>query len=569
MWVSRRCACINDYSFLYDLSQERFILSLFLICIISETLYFISRDWIRTHFISTEFFFRLHISFFSFFRFIMPKAATAPASSVVDVDLEYESQERVSRKRKRTATAVSSVNTPQRAALSHSGLIAAVSEEHDGIEIALQPVETFSADAPGTPDPATQEDGTACTAPLRTPFDSGVASPRSLKYFDHRAAEADVTLKASEVLSYLRDSFSRTGDFRHSDREKEWLYDSMLELSAHAVDLCRRDERRSGAAISVTGSAAIIGDLHGDFEDLLFLMERLTVMGELRLTPHSLIFLGDFVDRGRWGVEVCAFVIAVMCSAPTKVVLLRGNHDDPSVNSAVSDYAQASFRYQCALFSGRCQKKGDILHVACNKLFRVLPMACVLDRRIFCAHGGIPRYLGGHDDRLAVLSDAAFPEFPIVYPGQCDPRSGTLREKQMLYAWDLMWSDPVEETLDAAESLPAKTVGGSEEERERVAAQQENGFGSNVRGGKTLTYSSTALKAFLDRHGFDCLVRGHQERQAGVRLSHNGRLLTVFSTSGYCNHSNNAGAAIYHADTRTFHYISKSLPKEHPATAET
>ena len=364
-----------------------------------------------------------------------------------------------------------------------------------------------------------------------------------------------VAALAGEVTQYLTGTFD--GAFDHTAERRTWLRLAMLDLAKAAVALNRGDPRRRGAVVELAGSHCMLGDIHGDFEDLSFFMSHLTLMDDVRLSPHGFLFLGDYVDRGRWGVEVTAYVLALRCLAPEKVTMLRGNHDDPSVNGAVSDYAQQSFRYQCALFANRSKKDGDDLHVACNKAFKSFPLAAIVDRRLFCSHGGIPRHRGGPDDRLATLMDPAFPEIPVVHPRHLDPLTATPAQKQMLYAWDLMWADPdPARSASCAVDDDADAAAASDDEEQ---ADLQHGFGPNVRGGSTVSYSARALRTFLRSGGLECLVRGHQECLSGVQVSQGGQLLTVFSTSGYCNHTNSAGAAVYHAMDRTLHYVTKRI----------
>lgn len=76
---------------------------------------------------------------------------------------------------------------------------------------------------------------------------------------------------------------------------------------------------------AMAGRTFAVGDIHGDIEAL---------RGTLGLLPtldagDTVVFLGDYVDRGPSSRQVVEFVrVEFPRSTPAKVVALRGNHED-------------------------------------------------------------------------------------------------------------------------------------------------------------------------------------------------------------------------------------------------
>lgn len=67
-----------------------------------------------------------------------------------------------------------------------------------------------------------------------------------------------------------------------------------------------------------------IGDLHGDLEALRALVAKLPPIAE----EDTIVFLGDYVDRGPCSREVVELVRALDRDVRCQVVCLRGNHED-------------------------------------------------------------------------------------------------------------------------------------------------------------------------------------------------------------------------------------------------
>ena len=75
----------------------------------------------------------------------------------------------------------------------------------------------------------------------------------------------------------------------------------------------------------------VFGDFHGNIQDLLAFSRILWPLG-MHLTPGSFLFLGDYVDRGAYSIEVLTYLFAQKIMLPDKVFLLRGNHELRAVN---------------------------------------------------------------------------------------------------------------------------------------------------------------------------------------------------------------------------------------------
>jgi serine/threonine protein phosphatase 1 len=67
-----------------------------------------------------------------------------------------------------------------------------------------------------------------------------------------------------------------------------------------------------------------IGDIHGDLDGLETVLRRLP---ELQPTD-TIVFVGDYLDRGPSSAQVVARVRKLQADGPARVVALRGNHED-------------------------------------------------------------------------------------------------------------------------------------------------------------------------------------------------------------------------------------------------
>ncbi|KEG08353.1 serine/threonine protein phosphatase [Trypanosoma grayi] len=357
------------------------------------------------------------------------------------------------------------------------------------------------------------------------------------QFLDGYSVMSPLSSYGNAIYHYIVKNFAVRNGCRHNPSDLEGFGRTLCSLCGEVKRILQSEPRHG----SVVSPCYVFGDLHGNFWDLFYFLDNLISFQDLRYTPHRFLFLGDYVDRGEFSVEVVAYLFAMKVLAPEKVLLLRGNHEDTLVSGDISGYGNTSFRAQCRSLFG--YTLGEELWQRASETFAYLPLTANIDGRIFCTHGGIPRYRGGVDDRLLLLSRDDFPALESLFQV---PEGETAQQRacrQM--AMDTCWADPAEDE----------------------SALDKWGFGANPRGSGVILFGSTAVDDFLAHYGFEYIFRAHQEKSDGLKLSKSARVFTIFSTSAYVGHENGAGVVLV-ADGKIRLIIKNADDASNQATAE-
>lgn len=249
--------------------------------------------------------------------------------------------------------------------------------------------------------------------------------------------------------------------------EIEHLCDQVIDVMIQEPNICH-----------VASPVIAVGDIHGQFPDLQTLLQIEGPPG-----AASYIFMGDYVDRGEHSLEVILLLLAYKVLHPQKVVLLRGNHEQSTINRVYGFYDECQGKYG-----------NNAVWVMVNDVFSHFNIGCIVDGRFLCIHGGIsPRVTISKLERLDRFEKIA---------------------EDSIYT-DVIWSDPF----------------------------YKPGASLNPRGSGFL-FGEDVLKQFLMFNDLEMVIRSHQLAIEGYKWDFGNLCLTVWSAPDYMGKCSNPGSIL-------------------------
>ncbi|EAY19562.1 Ser/Thr protein phosphatase, putative [Trichomonas vaginalis G3] len=258
----------------------------------------------------------------------------------------------------------------------------------------------------------------------------------------------------------------------------------------------------------LTGKYIVVGDLHGNFTDLVYIIKTYGLPNK----DLKYLFLGDYVDRGYNSIETILYLMCLKILFPDFVTMIRGNHEFIRVCKVYGFYEE------CVSRMG--EDSGEIFFDLITSTFPFLPLGAILPNRIFACHGGISSHINNIDDIKSI------DRFDII----------NFDSNQIVS--DLVWGDP--RNLDDGE----------------LTAPSPRGVGE--------VFSAEKTQKFLQDSNLKSIIRGHESCSNGFLHSLSNSkgetiCFTVFSASNYCDGNNEGAIAILAEDGKiTFDQYSTS-----------
>jgi Ca2+-binding EF-hand superfamily protein/diadenosine tetraphosphatase ApaH/serine/threonine PP2A family protein phosphatase len=243
------------------------------------------------------------------------------------------------------------------------------------------------------------------------------------------------------------------------------------------IDLKDRDEKIS-----------VVGDLHGSLYSLQHALEVIGPIGGIE--GRTVIFDGDFVDRGSESLEVICILLLLKLAYPNHVYLLRGNHEDTLVASAYGFHDELIAKYG--------EDVMDTIWDSVNAVFSALPLGAVT-KTAAILHGGIPSTEFTLDDLKNITTEERCAIKTIMSDSQSKVRD---------IVRGVLWSDP----------------------------SPRNGIRPNTTRTVGVFFGPDVARDFLIHHKLKYLIRGHEVAENGtssVMLDDDHSVVTVFSQPAY------------------------------------
>ncbi|GMM31492.1 calcineurin catalytic subunit A [Martiniozyma asiatica (nom. inval.)] len=325
---------------------------------------------------------------------------------------------------------------------------------------------------------------------------------------EFKTTDRIVSHVSQPILTIPSDSelFSRSGlpDYKlmkeHFKGEGKLSQSQVLKIIRMATAIFEKEPNM----LQIESPVTVCGDVHGQLYDLIKLFD---IAGDPENT--SFLFLGDYVDRGYYSLEVLLLLYAIKINFPKSFFMLRGNHETAQMT-------------QHFTFKSECLRKYSLdVYRASLKSFMALPIVAIMNGQFFCVHGGISK-------DIKYLSDIdKINRFVVDFPS-----SGPY--------CDLMWSDPSSDYDDEA--------------NQRHLHHRKD-FTENHERGCSYMYSYNAVTKFLQRNKLLSIIRAHQAQDKGYRMyaptsQSFPSVISLFSAPNYCGTYGNK-AAVLKYDTAT------------------
>ena len=250
------------------------------------------------------------------------------------------------------------------------------------------------------------------------------------------------------------------------------------------MSLCKQVQAlflKEQSLLELQAPVNVVGDVLGFYHELFELFARGKHPRE-----QSYLFLGNYIGRGKRNLETILLLLLFKIRYPDTFHLLRGNFE------CMKGARSCGFADECKRRSGNNALRALV------DVFDCMPIAAVIEKRIFCVHAGLAPEMLTLDDIKAISRPKPTPNSGLIF--------------------DLLNTEPNKSVLEVDWKYD-ETV-------------------------EALQFGKAALEKFLKENRLDFMIRGHDSSAQGYEFMWDQKLLTVFSVPIKLNAENRYGAFV-------------------------
>ena len=311
---------------------------------------------------------------------------------------------------------------------------------------------------------------------------------------------------------------------KHLKHEGRLHISDALQIITKATDLVSKEPN----ILRLNEPISICGNIRGQYWDFLRAIEA---GGDPRNREY--LFLGNYVNRGCFGMEVILYLCAHKIMFPNTFHLLRGNMDCRTMTDFFNFKSEVIYKYSAELYE------------SVMGFFDNLPISALINGNIFCVSGGLSPDLS----TLAEIENIdRFKEIPTEGP-----------------LCDLMWSDPVSESEYETKVTEDIHTNDSDSNGEPITW-----FAYNEARQCSYVFGTDAVRTFVDKNDLITIIRSHGTPfPSGYNLhkcyykNGNPQIITISSAPRHDSWSANHRGALLKIDCEQLN-IRQFVPAPHP-----
>ena len=299
----------------------------------------------------------------------------------------------------------------------------------------------------------------------------------------------------------------------------------------------------------------IIGDIHGSLIPLQKILESLKekkiIDKDYKIKDsYYLIFLGDIIDRGPYGIELLLIAFKLKMVNKDKVIIINGNHEDKSVYSSYG--FEKELQFEIELFSEENNPGLNNIKENIEKILTLLPSCIFINNNnegkwYQLCHGGIN---SDYIEELKIILDASFKQ-----KSKYDNQIVSIRLAGESYNNGFKWSDFGVAPHRILYIDTIKLENSEKEEEKKEIKRYDSG-----RGKKLYLFDYEGTFNYIEYLNIKSIIRGHQDSKMLQFLSYQTDSNEFYLNFFYGKRNSNSVANIAKLNSDNLYEIENKQP---------